>query len=106
MLDLVVRVDRHVGTGYRRPGSGLRSGLHREVLASLTSMTHHRRTSVVLVALAMAALGACGGSSGKSSEPARIATNGAVTVVARDISFDVGQIKTAPGPLTVTFKNE
>ena len=68
-------------------------------------MTHHRRTLAVLVALALAALGACGGSS-KSSKSTKTAANGAITVVARDISFDVGVIKTAPGALTVTLDNQ
>jgi plastocyanin len=68
-------------------------------------MTHHRRSFAVLVALALGTLSACGGSSGASSEPTKTVTNGAITVKAHDIGFDVGEIKTAPGPLTVTFQN-
>ena len=59
----------------------------------------------MLVALALGTLGACSGSSGESSEPIKTVTNGAITVKAHDIGFDVSQIKTAPGPLTVTFEN-
>lgn len=34
------------------------------------------------------------------------AVNGAVSVTAKDISFDVGEIKATAGTLTVNFKNE
>ena len=68
-------------------------------------MTPHRRTVAVLVALALGTLGACGGSSGATSEPTKTVTNGAITVKAHDIGFDVGQINAAPGLLTVTFEN-
>ena len=59
----------------------------------------------MLVALALGMLGACSGSSGESSAPTKTVTNGAITVKAHDLGFDVGEIKTAPGPLTVTFIN-
>ena len=49
--------------------------------------------------------GACGGSSGKAPEPTKTATDGAITVVASDLTFDVDEIKAAPGPLTVTLDN-
>ena len=39
------------------------------------------------------------------SEPTKTATGGAITVGAFDIRFDVGEIKAAPGPLTVTLDN-
>ena len=55
--------------------------------------------------LAAASLGACGGSGGGGSEPTKTATGGAITVGAYDIRFDVGEIKAAPGPLTVTLDN-
>jgi plastocyanin len=69
-------------------------------------MTHRRRIFAVLVALTLPALGACGGSSGKSSAPTKAAVNGSITVVARDISFDVGKITTTAGPLTVNLENQ
>lgn len=50
-------------------------------------------------------LAACGSSGGKS-EPAKTATNGAITVDAFDVHFDVGTINTTPGPLTVTLNNK
>ena len=59
----------------------------------------------MLVALALGGLSACGGSS-KSSEPTKTATGGKITVIASDIHFDVGDIKAAPGSLTVTLKND
>ena len=60
----------------------------------------------MLVALALGTLGACSGSSsGGDSAPTKTVTNGTITVKAHDIGFDVGVIKTAPGPLTVTFEN-
>jgi plastocyanin len=65
---------------------------------------------LALVTLAIAGLSACGGSSSgggsSSSEPTKTATNGAITVDAFDIHFDVGVIKTAAGPLTVTLVNK
>jgi plastocyanin len=57
-----------------------------------------------LVVLACATFAACSSSS-KSSEPTKTATNGAITVDAFDIHFDVGEIKAAPGPLKVTLVN-
>jgi plastocyanin len=57
------------------------------------------------VVLAGATLAACGGSS-KTSEPTVTAKNGEVTVEAFDIHFNVGEIKTAPGPLKVTLDNK
>jgi plastocyanin len=67
-------------------------------------MLRHRRTLVAIVALALGALGACGGSS-KAAEPTKTVENGAITVAAFDVRFDVGVIKTAPGKLAVTFEN-
>jgi plastocyanin len=64
----------------------------------------NRRTQAAVVVLAAVVLGACGGSGG-SSEPTKTATGGAITVGAYDTRFDVGEIKAAPGPLTVTFDN-
>ena len=70
-----------------------------------------RRLSVTLVVLAaLAGFGtSCGGGSNKSC-PAKVdtktATGGAITVCASDIHFDVGTIKAAPGPLTVTLVND
>ena len=58
----------------------------------------------MVVAFALGALTACG-SSGGGNEPTKTAVNGRITVGAYDIHFDVGVIKTAPGPLTVTFVN-
>jgi plastocyanin len=65
----------------------------------------NRRTLAALVVLAAAVLGACSSSGGGKSEPTKTATGGAITVGAYDIRFDVGEIKAAPGPLTVTFDN-
>jgi plastocyanin len=63
-----------------------------------------RILSATLVVLAFATFAACGGSS-KASEPTKTAANGAVTVNAFDIHFDVGEIKAPPGPLKVTLVN-
>lgn len=48
---------------------------------------------------------ACGGDDDGGGGGGRTvtATNGQVTVEARDISFDIGRIETAPGPLDVTL---
>jgi plastocyanin len=51
-------------------------------------------------------LTACGGSGGGKAEPTKTATNGAITIDAFDIHFDIGTIKTAAGPLTVTLDNK
>jgi plastocyanin len=64
-----------------------------------------RRALVSAAALATVALAACGSSGGGKSEPTKTATGGAITVNAADVKFDVGEIKTAPGPLTVTLVN-
>jgi len=64
-----------------------------------------RRALVSVVAFAAIALAACGSSGGGSSEPTKTVTGGAITVDAADVKFDVGEIKTAPGPLTVTLVN-
>jgi plastocyanin len=63
-----------------------------------------RILSVTLVLLACATFAACSGSS-KASKPTKTASNGAITVNAFDIRFDVGEIKTSPGPLKVTLVN-
>src|SRR5690242_13347938 len=55
------------------------------------------------MALPLAAWG-CGGGGGGGGTT-KTATNGAITVNAFDIHFDVNTIKTAPGPLTVTLHN-
>ena len=62
-----------------------------------------RILSVSLVVLLCATFAAC--SSSKTSEPTKTATNGAVTVNAFDIHFDVGEIKASAGPLKVTLVN-
>jgi plastocyanin len=70
----------------------------------------HSAIPAVVVAIAVLAplgLAACGGSGGSKSEPTKTVTNGAITVEAFDsLHFDVGTIKTAPGPLTVTLVNK
>jgi plastocyanin len=63
-----------------------------------------RLLPVFLVAVALTALGACS-SSGGGSEPAKTVTDGKITVGAYDTHFDVGDIKTTPGPLAVTLVN-
>lgn len=68
-------------------------------------MPHHRRTLALLAAFALGALAACGGSS-KAAEPTKTVVNGAITVDAFDVRFDVGVIKAAPGKLTVKFENK
>ena len=72
----------------------------------------YRRSLLVAAALSLAALPACGGG-GKSSSPpcppaaeTRAATNGAVTVCALDIKFDVKTITAPAGPLAVTLINK
>ena len=52
-------------------------------------------------------LAACGGSSGGgASKATKTATNGAITIDAFDVHYDIGTIKTAAGPLTVTLDNK
>jgi plastocyanin len=51
----------------------------------------------------MIAVGACSSSGGSGST--KTANGGAITVVATDLKFDVGEIKAAPGTLTVTLVN-
>jgi plastocyanin len=60
---------------------------------------------VVLAVITPLGLAACGGGGGKS-EPTKTATGGKITIDAFDIHFDIGTIKTAPGPLTVTLVNK
>jgi plastocyanin len=65
-----------------------------------------RRFAALTVALvAVVALGACG-SSGSKTEPAKTVTNGEITIEAFDVHFDVGDIKTTAGPLTVKLVNK
>src|SRR4051812_18971459 len=74
----------------------------------------YRRSVLAALALTLtlAVLPACGSSSKKSSPPCppegstRAAVNGAVTVCARDISFDVKTITAPAGPLSVTLINK
>jgi len=63
-----------------------------------------RRHLGTLAVVAALALGACSGGS-SSAQPTKTASRGAITVGAYDIRFDVGEIKTTPGPLTVTLVN-
>jgi plastocyanin len=61
---------------------------------------------VALVAVvAMLAVGACGGG-GDEEQPAKTVTDGKITIDAFDIHFDVGDIKTEAGPLTITLVNK
>jgi plastocyanin len=64
-----------------------------------------RLLPVVVAVTAVLALGACGGGGSKSG-PTRTATDGKITIDAFDIHFDIGEIKAAPGPLTVTLDNK
>jgi plastocyanin len=72
----------------------------------------HRRSLLVALALAVAVLPACGGGGSSSSPPCppaattRAAVNGAVTVCAKDIAFDVKTITAPAGPLKVTLINK
>ena len=70
-------------------------------------MSRLRLCSVVLVVVAAAfSLGACS-SSGKSTDVTKTVTDGKITVEGFDnLHFDVGTIKTAAGPLEVTFVNK
>jgi uncharacterized cupredoxin-like copper-binding protein len=72
---------------------------------------HPGRTAFValLVLAATVLLAACGGDDDdSSSEKAKTitATDGKVTIVAKDIYFDAKQIDATAGPLAVTLKNE
>src|SRR5262245_29323971 len=49
---------------------------------------------------------ACGDDGGGGGGTTRTATDGKITVVARDISFDVDTIKAKPGELEVTLVEE
>ena len=69
------------------------------------SMTR-RLVPVVLAVIAPLALVACGGGGGGSSEPTKTAKDGAITIDAFDVHFDIGTIKTTAGPLTVTLNNK
>jgi plastocyanin len=65
-----------------------------------------RRGALALtVVVGLAALAGCGSGGGSTSEPPKTVTDGKITVGAYDIHFDVGDIKTAPGPLTITLDN-
>jgi plastocyanin len=61
---------------------------------------------VVLAVVAPLALVACSSSGGGKSEPTKAAANGAITIDAFDIHFDIGTITTKAGPLTVTMDNK
>jgi plastocyanin len=67
---------------------------------------------LVVAVLGAVTLGACGGGGKSSSIPCppkadtRAAVNGAVTVCAFDIRFDVKTITTTAGTLTVTLVNK
>ena len=74
---------------------------------------YRRFVWVACFVVAAAFLAACGGGSSGSSNAAcppaadtRAAVNGAVTVCAFDIKFDVKTITTPAGPLAVTFVNK
>ncbi len=60
--------------------------------------------AVAVVFVSVLAFGACG--SAKKAEPTKTVTNGAITIDAFDIHFDVGDIKTQAGPLKVTLVNK
>ncbi len=70
---------------------------------------NQRAARIVLVAvsiIAIAVLGACSSSGGSvGSKVTKTATNGAITVTAVDVGYDVGTIDATAGPLTVTFVN-
>ena len=83
-----------------------RSGPGCGVVASLGPMTSRRFIGLLAAVCAVFALGACSSSSKNSSEPTKTVTDGKITVDAFDIHFDVGTIKTAAGPLEVTFTNK
>lgn len=66
-----------------------------------------RRVTRALPAVALvAALAGCGGGGGGSKGATVTATNGAVSVGAHDIYYDVGTIKASPGKLTVTLTDQ
>lgn len=75
---------------------------------------YRRFVWVACFAVATAFLAACGGGSSSGSSSAtcppaadtRAAVNGAVTVCAFDIKFDVKTITAPAGPLNVTFINK
>ena len=65
-----------------------------------------RQHQIVVAAclLALIALSSCGGSAGGGpSTVTKTVTDGAITVGAYDLYFDVHTIDTSPGPLTVTL---
>jgi plastocyanin len=62
--------------------------------------------ALTLVALAFGlgvVLSACGGDDGGGGGVTKTATDGKITVMARDIKFDVNTIKAKAGPLEVTL---
>jgi nitrite reductase (NO-forming) len=76
-------------------------------------MTRRRSTIFFVAVLALTGLAACGSSGGGSSSkkcPAKVdtktAVNGAITVCASDIKFDLVTIKAKPGPLKITLEND
>jgi plastocyanin len=70
----------------------------------MTPRRSRRFAAVALALVTVSALGAC--SSDKTEEPAKTVTDGKITIEAFDIHFDVGDIMTKPGPLTITLVNE
>ncbi|HET9728647.1 MAG TPA: plastocyanin/azurin family copper-binding protein [Acidimicrobiia bacterium] len=67
-------------------------------------MGTNRLARLVAITALCVALAACGGGGGGSGTT-KTAVNGAITVNAADIHFDVNTIKASPGPLTVTLHN-
>ena len=68
---------------------------------------HPQLICVGVLMVALACVVSCSGSSQGSgpSSVVKTATGGAITVVANDLYFDIGTIKTSPGPLTATLVN-
>jgi plastocyanin len=66
--------------------------------------------AVVALALCTLVVGACGGDDDDSTSTTEgksvTVTDGEVTVIGRDVVFDVTEINTKPGPLTVTLVND
>jgi plastocyanin len=72
------------------------------------SRTRHPEHVIGMIIAMLACLASCTSNSGGESGPSSVvktATGGAITVVARDLHFDVGTIKASPGTLTVTLVN-
>lgn len=70
----------------------------------MTPRRSRRFATVALALLGVVAIAACGGDD--EAQPTKTVENGEITIEAFDIHFDVGDIKTEPGALTITLVNK